>query len=174
MTVLLTISNTSGGFSIADTTDLGDLTPGGDESDFQDLFISHDATVNAITDCNFYLTRYTGSSYPGDDADADLTEILSWGVGNLEGVRMSMVHPGGWVIGDEFASGWQSFYPGNGDINSQIVLDHQSLVFGLGSTDGEIPVNDEAHVQIKLKVPSSPSSAGNKGFALVLSFSATS
>lgn len=173
MTVLLTISESSGGFSMSDTTDLGDLNPG-DESDFQDLFISHDATVNSITDCHFYITRYTGNSYPGVDPDADFTQILDWGIGGTEGVRMSMVPDGGWVIGSEFTTGWQSFYPGNGDINSQIELDHQSLVFGLTSNDGEIPVNDEAHIQLKVVVPAAPAGAGNKGFGLVVAYSATS
>ena len=78
MTVNITIGETSGGDSLADTVDMGTVTPGAD-SDEQELFIRHDALVNSITDCAFYMTRYTGSSYLGEDADDDLTEIFGWG-----------------------------------------------------------------------------------------------
>jgi hypothetical protein len=176
MTVNITISETSAGYSIADSIDLGDYTPGDSDVSFQDLFISHDATVSSITDCSLYLTRYTGSSYPGLDADADLVQILGWGDGtNTEGVLMSMTPNDPWVIGEEFeASTWESFYVGHGDVDTQITLDHLSLVHELTVTDGEIPVGNEAHIQMKLVVPSSPGTAGAKGFGLVFSFSATS
>jgi hypothetical protein len=172
MTVNITISETSSGYSIADSTDLGSVDPGTATS-FQDLFISHDATVNPITECYLYLTRYVGTSYGGSDADADLTQILGWGATDLEGVRLSMVRDDPWA-GSEFTTGWQSFKVGNGDVNTPIELDADSLVQELGSTDGEIPVGDEAHIQLKVLVPSSPGDAGVKGFTFVFSYSATS
>jgi hypothetical protein len=174
MTVNITISETSGGYSIPDSIDLGDVDPS-DSTSFQDLFISHDATVNSITDCSLYLTRYTGSSYPGEDADADLVQILGWGSdANTEGVLISMTPDVPWTIGTEFASGWESFFVGHGDVDTQIPLDHESLVFDLTEEDGEIPVGDEAHIQLKLTIPSSPGDAGAKAFGLVFSYSATS
>lgn len=174
MTINITISETSAGYSIADSIDLGDVDPSA-STDFQDLFISHDATINPITDCSLYLTRYTGSSYPGLDADADLVQILGWGSGlNTEGVMISMTpDTPTWTIGTEFAAGWESFYVGHGDVNTQIPLDGDSLVVTPGD-DGQIPVGDEAHIQLKVAIPASPGTAGAKGFGLVFSYSATS
>jgi hypothetical protein len=87
---------------------------------------------------------------------------------------MSMTPDESWVIGTEFETPWESFYVGHGDVDTQITLAHESLVHELTSTDGEIPVGDEAHIQIKLVVPDSPGTAGAKGFGLVFSFSTTS
>jgi hypothetical protein len=174
MTVNITISETSGGYSVPDTIDLGSVAADA-ETDFQDLFISHDATISSITDCNLYLTRYTGSSYPGSDPDADLTQILAWDSGtNTHGVMMSMIPDDPWTLGTEFAAGWESFYGGHGDVDTQLELDFRSLVSGATVDDGLIPVGDEAHIQLKIVVPSSPGAAGAKGFGLVFAYSATS
>lgn len=174
MTINLTLSETSGGYSLADTTDLGTVTPG-DATGHQDIFISHDAEVNPITGCTIYITRYAGSSYLGLDADADFTQIMGWGDAATGGVEMSMVPDVGWTVGNEFTTGWNYFKNGYGDINSQITLDKDSIVVGtVPASDGEIPVGGEAHIQIDIDVPSSPGSAGYKAFSLVFAYSATS
>ena len=76
MTVNITFSNISGGDSLSDTTDLGSATPATD-TDIQDVFIRHDAIVNEITDCAWYLQRYVGSNYLGADEDDDFIEVMA-------------------------------------------------------------------------------------------------
>lgn len=177
MTVNITISGTSGSDSLADTVDLGTAEPG-DDSSLQDLFIRHDASANPITDCAFYVTRYTGSSYLGTDADDDLTEMLSWGDAATGGFVINQVIPPGWTAGTQFATGNdQIFKNGFGDINSQLFLDEDSLSVNPGAPpgDGVIPVAGESHVQVRFKIPSSvPDGAGYRAIQLVLAYSATS
>ena len=76
MTVNITFSNISGGDSLSDTIDLGSVDPDV-ETDFQDIFIRHDAIVNPITDCAWYLQRYVGSSYLGENKDDDFSDRKS-------------------------------------------------------------------------------------------------
>ena len=174
MTVNLTLSETSAGYSLSDTTDLGTVNPG-DTIGHQDVFISHDAEVNPITACTVYAVRYAGSNYLGTDADADFTQIMGWGATLSAGVKISMTPDVGWTVGNTFAAGWQYFRIGNGDINNQIVLDKDSIVVGaVPATDGEIPVGGEAHVQFDIDVPASPGATGYKAFSTVFAYSATS
>lgn len=175
MTVNITFSNTSGGDSLADTVDLGSATPGND-TDFQDIFARHDAVVNAITDCAWYLQRYVGSSYLGDNEDDDFSEIMSWGDAATGGFIINQVIPPSWTYGDQFSSGDdQVFKNGYGDINNQLILDEDSISVGTPAGDGVIPVAGEAHVQVRADVPASiPAGAGYRAVTLVLSYSATS
>ena len=175
MTVNLTLSETSGGYSLADTTDLGSVTPGSAVG-HQDIFISHDAEVNPITGCTIYMVRYTGSNYLGTDADADFTQLMGWGDAATGGVEISMTPPVGWAVGAKFAAGTFSYFEnGYGDINNQIILDKDSIVVGtVPASDGEIPVGGEAHIQIDVDVPASPGSSGYKAFTIVFAYSATS
>lgn len=175
MTVNITISDISGSDSLADTVDLGTGTPGNDTS-FQDLFIRHDAVVNPITDCAWYAMRYTGSSYLGSDPDDDLTEIFGWGDAATGGFIINQVIPGGWTTGTQFAEvNDQVFRNGYGDIDNQLILDQDSINIGTPSGDGEIPLAGEAHVQVRVSVPSTGvSSAGYRAIQLVLAYSATS
>jgi hypothetical protein len=174
-TVNITISEESGGFSAADTLDMGSLTPE-TPSSFQDLFISHDAEVNPITDCNLYITEYTGSSYEGDNTAEDLDTILGWGDAGpgVYGALYSMTRPGSWVIGTEFPTDWSSFSNSSGTVNSQIELLATSLVYNPSAADGTIPVGDEAHIQVKINAPAASVGAGHMAFGLVFSYSATS
>jgi hypothetical protein len=173
MTVNLTLSETSGGYSLPDTTDMGEVTPGA-AAGHQDVFISHDAEVNSITNCTIYLTRYVGSNYQGSDEDTDFTQIMGWGDAS-GGVEMSMTPDSPWTTGNKFAAGWAYFKNGSGDINNQIPLDKDSIVVGsIPSSDGEIPVGGEAHIQIDVDVPAAPGSAGYKAFSMVFAYSATS
>ena len=159
MTVNLTLSETSGGYSLADTTDMGSVTPG-NAIGHQDIFISHDAEVNPITACHIYMTRYTGSSYLGTDADADFTQIMGWGDAGTGGVELSMTPDSPWTVGNKFAAGWSYFTNANGDINNQIILRKNSLVAGTPAGDGVIPVSGVAHVQLDIDVPASTVSSG--------------
>ncbi len=176
MTVNITLSDQVGGSSyLPDMVDGGEVTPG-DDTDFQDVFISHDALVNPITDCAIYIQRCVSSGYLGTDPDADITQLLGWGDASLGGVKMVMDGWTGWVVGTKNTSGtWLLFKNGYGDINNQIILSKDSIVVGpTPIDDGEIPVGGEAHVQILCSVPSSPGSSGYKGFTMVFAYSATS
>ena len=178
MTVNIIISDASASDSLADTVDLGTVTPGSD-STVQDLFIRHDATVNPITDCAWYLQRYVGSGYLGVDADADFAEIMAWGDANptpAGGFMINQVIPGAWAIDDEFADvNLQVFANGNGDINNQLPLLVDSINIGTPVVAGQIPLSGEAHVQVKFKVPTSVSAgAGYRAATLVFAYSATS
>ena len=174
MTVNITISDTSGSDSLSDTVDLGTGEPGAD-TDVQDLFVRHDAVSASITDCAFYVTRYTGSSYLGQDVDDDLDEILGWGDLASGGFTINQVIPVGWAQGDQFSiSNDQVFKNGYGDINSQLILLTSAINIGT-PVEGEIPVAGEAHVQVRCQVPSSvPDGAGYRAIQLVMAYSATS
>lgn len=175
MTVNITFSNVSGGDSLADTVDLGTTTPG-NPTDIQDVFIRHDAIVNPITDCALYLYRYVGSSYLGDNEDDDFSEIMAWGDAATGGCVVNQVIPPGWVYGDQFAIvNDQIFKNGYGDINTQLILDEDSICIGTPVGDGIVPVSGEAHIQFRFKVPASvPAGAGARGVTTVFSYSATS
>jgi len=176
MTVNITISEVSGSDALADTIDLGSTQPS-QETSIQDMFIRHDATVNPITDCAFYVTRYTGSSYLGDDADTDFTEIMAWGGAAVgDGFILNQVIPDGWTAGQQFSdANDQIFKNGYGDINSQLILDEDSINIGTPAGDGVIPLAGESHVQARCKIPVSvPAGSGYRAIQLVMAYSATS
>lgn len=176
MTVNIFISGSANGSSLSDTEAFEEATPG-TESDFKDLFISHDAEVSSITDCAVYIYRYTGSNYLGEDADADLTELLGWGDAATGGVKVVMDGWTGWISGTENTSGtWHTIKNGYGDITAPLTLPIESIVLGsIPSSDGEIPVGSTAHLQIKVSVPSSvPRGANYRQFGLTMAFSASS
>jgi len=175
MTINITFSNISGGDSLADTIDLGLVIPGND-SLLQDIFIRHDAIVNPIIDCAWYLQRYVGSNYLGSNEDDDFTEVMAWGDAASGGFIINQVIPISWTYGDQFAIlNDQTFKNGYGDINNQLILDEDSLNIGTPAGDGVIPLAGEAHVQARFAVPSSiPAGAGYRAATLVFSYSATS
>ncbi len=173
MTVTITRSATSGGVLLADTVDMGTVTPSNDV-DFQDIFISHDAIVAPITDCALYVTRYAGSNYLGTDADADITLLLGWGDAATGGIQMSMTPDSPWTTGTPFSTGWATFANGLGDVDSQISLDEDAITTGTPAGDGVIPVAGEAHIQVKVAIPAAPGTSGYKAFSLVIAYSATS
>lgn len=176
MTTNLTFSGTSGGISLADSIDQGEVSPGG-EVDYQDIFISHNSLSAEITDVSLYVTRDVSTSYPGVDADADLTEILGWGDAATGGFKMVMDGWGSWVIDTKNTSGtWTVFANGSGDVDNQISLVKESIVVGTPpASDGIIPIGGEAHIQIAVDVPSSvPAGANYRGINIVVAYSASS
>jgi hypothetical protein len=175
MTVNITISGTSGSDSLADSVDLGtDIDPGND-TNIQDLFVRHDATVNPITDCAWYSYRYTASGYLGDDPDDDFTEIMGWGDAATGGFTINQTIPVGWTTGTQFnVLNDQVFKNGYGDINNQLILDQNSINIGTPAGDGVIPLSGEAHVQVRCQIPAAVTSAGYRGIQLVFVYSATS
>lgn len=175
MTVNIIISGESGGNSLADSIDLGKVDGNG-ESNFQDLFIRHDANIASITDCSFYVTRFTGTGYLGSDEDADYADVLSWGDAGDGGFVLNQVPQSTWSIGQQFSeTNDQVITPDFGTINNQIELKKDSIVTGsVPSNDGEIPVNGQAHIQARVIVPDTVASAGYRAIELVMAYSATS
>jgi hypothetical protein len=130
-----------------------------------------------------YISKYTGDSYSGTDADADYSEILGWGddlyarTTTKGALYLNQVIPVNWTIGDEFASSnAQPFRTGYGTSDNQIVLTTDAISRGdPAGVDGVIPVNGEAHIQLKFEVPTSVSrGAGARTIMLVVAYSATS
>lgn len=172
MTINLTISDSLGDSAIG-SQDLGSSVSPGSSSDYQDLFISHDATVNAITDVSLYVMRNVDTSYGGSDPDSEFSTLMGWGDAATGGIKLSMTPDVGWTSG-EFASGWLTLKNGYGDSSSQLTLITDAVVVGTPSSAGEIPVGGSAHVQLKVDVPSAFGSAGTYGFTFVVAYSATS
>lgn len=195
MTVNISIANTSSGDPLPEVVDLGQVSPGYATTAY-DLYISHDAENFKITDCAFYLVRYTGSNYTGaEDPDTDYSELIAWGdTTNADdpsahgveidfpvndndhgGMYINQVHP---TFGD---TDWNVIYTGYGsDANNSITLLQGAINdLGVGWTpaDGEIPLNGEAHIQIRWDMPKnlpSGSSAGIRFVQMVMAYSYTS
>ena len=179
MTVNITMSSVSAADAFTDQlVALGEINSGASSTE-QDIFITHDS-IAAITECAWYITRYVGSDYPGSDADADLVEILGWGDDGVVaggGLLLNQTIPVGWSTGTSFdavVANWTLFASGTGETDSQITLDKDAISVGSASVDGTIPLSGEAHVQIKMQIPSSISGAGHRGVLLVFAFSAIS
>lgn len=179
MTVNITMASQSAGNQVEEVIDLGDVSPSNTSSTV-DLYIRHDATNNAITDCSFYIVRYAGSDYTGANSpDDDYTEVIQWGDDSGAsstgggGLYLNQNHSGSFPTAD-----WHPFRSSFGsDPNNSIQL-VQSAINNTGTgwtpTDGEIPVNGEAHIKTRWDIPLSASSAGIRFIQLVMAYSYTS
>ena len=197
MTVSVTISSQSAGNPLEEVTDLGEVAAG-EASNFVNLYIRHDAAVWQITDCALYLVRYVGTDYPdeeGDGPDADFATTIGWGdttiadnpnangVGPLPspgitdpaygGFYLNMNHVGGLPPDD-----WHPFRSGYGDSPENAVILLQESINNLGAgwtpTDGEIPFQGEAHIQVRWDIPVNATEASVNLIQLVMAYSYTS
>jgi len=178
MTVNITMSGSAAGSSLSDTVDLSTSVSPGDDTDYQDVYISHDGN-NSITDCEFYLTRYVDSNYLNDDEEADLgedyVEVLGWGDSDTEGVLIVQDGWGTWTSGENTTGSWVSFKQGRGDVDNPIALDADSITTGTPGAEGELPASAEAHIQLKVTIPSSVTrGAGYRAVSVVMAYSSTS
>jgi hypothetical protein len=97
MTVLLTVSETVTGSEVSDSLaggstglDLGQVVNGQytpitsqvANTGKQDLYISHDATIDPITNVKFYVAQYSGTYGGANTAAADITTLLALGAAN--------------------------------------------------------------------------------------------
>ncbi len=192
MTVSISIANTSGGDPLPEVVDLGQVSPGYATSAY-DLYIRHDAESFAITDCVFYVVRYTGSNYTGaEDPDVDYSELIAWGDttyaddptangveidtpvnnNNHGGLYMNQVQPA------FIDANWSVTRTGNGSNSSNsIELLQTAINIGSPTGDGEIPLNGEAHIQTRWDMPTplpSGSNAGIRFIQMVMAYSYTS
>lgn len=162
MTVTLVISGSSFGNPLGDTVDIGTDISASSSTSTQDLYISHDAEVSPITGCALYVTEYVGSNYLGSSTTDDLSTLLTWGDSG-DGIKLSQ----------DQGSSWTTIKNGTGDIDNAISLTTDAITTGT-PVAGQIPVDGEAHLQVKVDVPSSPGSAGYRAFSFVMEYSATS
>lgn len=178
MTVSITMAGTTAGNQLSEVVDLGSLSPG-DASAETDLYIRHDAENNPITDCAFYIIRYAGSDYTGSSADDDYTEVLSWGDDSGPGstggggLYMNQNHSGSFPTVD-----WHPYRSSYGSGPSSSIQLVQAAINDTGvgwtPTDGEVPVNGEAHIKTRWDIPATVSSAGIRFIQLVMAYSYTS
>lgn len=195
MTVNISIASVSGGDPLPEVVDLGQVSPGYATTPYS-LYIRHDATNFKITDCAFYIVRYTGSNYTGaEDPDTDYSEVLAWGntthaddpnangveidvpVNNNDhgGLYINQVHPG---FGN---TTWNVIRTGYGSDASNAIQLLQTAINNTGvgwtPTDGEIPLSGEAHIQSRWDFPKnlpSGSNAGIRFIQMVMAYSYTS
>jgi len=175
MTVNITMSNQSGGNSLPDNVDLGTVNPNSSTA-FQDLFIRHDASAASITDCAFYISRYSATGYLGVDADNDYSEIIGWGDAAAGDGFIINQHATGWTSPNQFpTANDQICSTGSGDINGQLPLLQSAINIGTVTENGVIPIDGEAHIQVRVEIPSSiPAGANYRAVQLIMSYSATS
>jgi hypothetical protein len=186
MTVSLTISGESAGDPIAEVNDFGSFSPGA-ASDAIDLYIRHDAQSWEITDCAFYVVQYVGSSYTGDnDPNADYAEVLSWGDtsgASANGVEITDPSHGGFYMNMDHSGSfpdadWHPFRSTYGaDASNAVELEQEAINnTGVGWTpvDGQIPLQGEAHIQMRWDIPDTVGNAGTKFVQLVMAYSYTS
>lgn len=202
MTVSITISGQSSGDPLEEVIALGEVQPGS-ASDVIDLYIRHDAVAWQITDCAFYLVRYTGLSYDSGGGtgtpDADFSTVIGWGdttialnpnangVGPLGSGGITDPEYGGFYLNMDHAGNISNVFPpdewhplrsGYGDSPENAVILSQDAINNTGPswtpTDGEIPYLGEAHVQVRWDLPVSLESAGTYFTQLVMTYSYTS
>lgn len=186
MTVVITMSNVSGGDQVEEVIDMGTVDPE-KASGVSDLYVRHDAVNNPITDCGFYIVRYAGDDYDGaSDPDLDYTEVLAWGdtTANGHGNQIdSDATQGGLFINQDHSNGflpatWTVFNSSRGPSNSsplQLSADAINISPALYTpVAGELPQNGEAHVQTRWDIPDTATTAGSRYIQLVLAYSYTS
>lgn len=173
MAVSLTISSTAGGTPELLPQSFGTLTPGvvGTPEGF---YLSHDG-LNIIEDVRFYLFPYNGVYAGSRTANDDYATFIAWGDGSPSsttgyGLYLSMDAAGGFVAGS-----YQNFSTGNGDsLANAITLDEDAISTGTPAGDGVIPVAGEAHIQLRLDIPSTVIMSGAFYVTLMTAYTATS
>jgi hypothetical protein len=164
MVVSVTWSLSSGGAAISSPQDHGTVANGSVGSSL-DLYISHDGT-NKITGVGFYIRAYSGGGYDGVGSPADdYNELITWGN------AWATAGDGGFEIAQNAASpSWAVHKTGSGTVSSPIGITTDAGV----SSDDEIGSGEEAHIKVRVGVPSSESTAGKRMFDQCLAFTYTS
>ena len=174
MVVSITWSRTSGGTALSEPISHGNISNGGVGSDV-DLYIRHNATAAPITNAGFFIQPYSGTGYTGVGTQSDYIEIMGWGSTatstNDSGFYLNQNHGGSFPEDD-----YTVHKPGQGDSATKISLS-TSAINGTGTgtyQNGEIPLGGEAHIKVRLAVPSDEDTAGVRFFDQVLAYTFTS
>ena len=169
MVVNVTFSRTSGGLAIADILEGSEnglkhgAVANGEETIKESIYIRHDGD-NEITDCKFYCEQFSGSYGGNSSASLDFDELKEWGGSNaskgfLIDVNNDSVYEYNLKVGqmDEEANA--------------VSLDDSGAG---GSNPDDIGVGGEAHINVKVAVPSTVDIAGIRQFDMIFKYSYTS
>lgn len=174
MVVSITWTKTSGGVAAAEPINHGNIANGAVSAD-TDLYIRHNATAAPINNVGFFIQPYSGTGYTGVGTQTDFIELMGWGSTavstNDSGFYLNQDH-----IGAFPEAGFVVHKPGQGDSATKIALS-TSAINGTGTgtyVNGEIPLGGEAHLKVRLAVPTSEDTAGVRFFDQVLAYTFTS
>jgi len=135
----------------------------GKETNPEDIYISHDGN-NEITDCKFYFQQFTGTYDGGQTAGLDFDELKAWGdAGASDGFLIDVNHDSVYEY---------NLRTGQMDEEANAVsLDDTSAG---GTNPDDIGVAGEAHIKLKVGVPSTESVPGVRQVDFLMKYSYTS
>ena len=169
MVVTATFSRVSSGQDIADVlkgTDTGinhGNAANGKETYQEDIYIRHDG-INEITDCKFYCQQFTGTYEGGQTAALDFDELKAWG--DADAAKSYLI--------DVNHDGIYEYNLRTGQMDEEVnavALDDASA--GGINTD-DIGVGGEAHIKLKIAVPSAENVPGIRQLDFLMKYSYTS
>jgi hypothetical protein len=153
MTVSLNISGTSGGRPFSMPQEMATLSPGS-QSPALDLYIRHTGT-SKIENTKIYILPYSAGVYLGSGtAQDDFNTVIGWGDASHPatsggGLYFNLIQDSAFPDSE-----WQVFRTGTGDsLANAVSLRVHSINIGSG-VDGEIPALGEAHIQMRVDIPS--------------------
>jgi hypothetical protein len=170
MVVDITWSESQAGSAISSPLSWGNVGNGSSLED--DLYIRHDG-VEKITNCAYYIQAYTGTYEGSFDAATDYAELLSWGSDDTDGFLINQN-----LLGSFPGGSYVSHKTDRGTSASPITLDSDSIIGGASLSDGEMEGSavgsEEAHIKVKIAVPSAETGAGTRYFDQCLRYTYTS
>jgi hypothetical protein len=169
MAVSVTFSRVSSGQAIADVlkgTNSGinhGNVANGQETYPEDIYISHDGN-NEITDCKFYFQEFTGTYEGAQTAALDFDELVAWGdADSSEGMLIDVDHDSVYEYNLRTAQ--------MDEEANAVALDDSSAG---GTNPDDIGVSGEAHIKLKIAVPSDESIPGIRQVDFLMKYSYTS
>lgn len=135
----------------------------GEETYPEDIYISHDGS-NEITDCKFYCQQFTGIYEGGQTAALDFDELKAWGDG---------------LVSDSFLidvdhDGVYEYNLRTGQMDEEVNAVNLDDASAGGTNSDDIGVAGEAHIKLKIVVPSTESVPGVRQLDFLMKYSYTS
>jgi len=172
MTTSVKFSLSSGAQPVFLPQSVGTMSPG-TQSSVLDLYITHTGTAK-IENCKFYLLPYTAGVYLGTrNAQDDYDLVIGWGNAATgysgRGLWVNMNNDGGFPT-----ESWQVFKTNQGDtLANAIELPAAAISIGSGSA-GEIPSSGEAHIRLRMDIPSDETLTGTFYVDILMYYTTTS
>jgi len=165
---IIILSRVSSGQAITDTLVGGDKgvnngkVANSHETYPEDIYIRHDS-LNEITDCKFYFCAYSGN-YNGKKTPAlDMSELVEWGDGDAaKGYLIDVNHDG--IFDYNLRTGQM-----DSSANAVVLND----VDAGGTNPDDIGPGEEAHIALKLSIPSTVDTSGVRQLDFLMSYSYT-
>jgi len=169
MAVTVTFSRVSSGQAIADVLQGANTginhgnVANGKETYPEDIYIRHDG-LNEIMDCKFYCQQFTGVYDGGQTALLDFDELKAWGDASAsKGFLIDVNHDGVYEYNLRTSQ--------MDSLANAVELDDVSAG---GSNSDDIGVGGEAHIKLKIAVPSTENVAGVRLIDFLMAYSYTS